>query len=76
LKCQICDGQYEDRLVARAYRRDGKVIVVDDVPVEVCSQCGDVLLKPETVEMIQAALNEAEQAKDFAPVVHLRTQAA
>ena len=76
MKCQICDGQYEDRLAARAYRRDGKVIVVDDVPVEVCSQCGDVLLKPGTVEMIQAALAEAEQAKEFAPIVHLRRRVA
>jgi hypothetical protein len=27
--------EYEARLIARAYRRDGKVIVVDDVPAEV-----------------------------------------
>jgi YgiT-type zinc finger domain-containing protein len=76
LKCQICEGRYEEKLVARAYRKNGKVIVVDDVPVEVCAQCGDVLLKPETVELIHAALARAQQAEDFAPVVHLGTQAA
>jgi YgiT-type zinc finger domain-containing protein len=76
MKCQICSGQYEARLVARAYRRDGKVIVVDDVPAEVCSECGDVLLEPETVELIQDALANAEKAKEFAPVVHIPRRVA
>jgi YgiT-type zinc finger domain-containing protein len=76
MKCQICEGVYEERLIARAYRRDGKVIVVDDVPAEVCSGCGDTLLKPETVEEIQQALARAEEAKEFAPVVHLSRRVA
>ena len=76
MKCQICDGEYEECLIARAYRRDGKVIVVDDVPAEVCNQCGDILLRPETVELIQDALANAEQAEEFAPVVHLPRRVA
>ena len=76
MKCQICEGQYEQQLIARAYRRDGKVIVVDDVPAEVCKQCGDTLLKPETVELIQSALAEADKTKEFAPVVHLPRKVA
>jgi YgiT-type zinc finger domain-containing protein len=76
MRCQICEGQYEERLVTRAYRRDGKVIVVDDVPAEVCDRCGDTLLKPETVQDIQKALAEADTAKEFAPVVHLPRRVA
>ncbi len=76
MKCQICEGEYEERLIARAYRRDGKVIVVDDVPAEVCGQCGDTLLKPGVVEDIQEALAKAEDAKEFAPVVHLSRKVA
>lgn len=76
MKCQSCEGEYEERLIARAYRRDGKVIVVDDVPAEVCSECGDTLLKPETVEGIQEALATAEEAEEFAPVVHLSGKVA
>lgn len=71
MKCQICDGRYEERLIAKAYRRDGKVIVVDDVPAEVCDQCGDILLKPGTVELIREAVAKTEEAQEFAPVVHL-----
>lgn len=76
MKCQMCEGRYEERLIARAYRRDGKVIVVDDVPAEVCDRCGDTLLKPETVERIQDALSKAQEAQEFAPVVHLSRKVA
>ena len=76
MKCQFCDGRYEERLIARAYRRNGKVIVVDDVPAEVCHLCGDTLLMPETVELIQEALSKAAEAKEFAPVVHLPRKVA
>lgn len=67
---------YEERIIARAYRRDGKVIVVDDVPAEVCNLCGDRLLRPATVELIQEALAKAAEALEFAPVVHLPTEVA
>ena len=76
MKCQICNGQYEERLIARAYRRDGRVIVVDDVPAEVCDQCGDILLKPDTVELIREAMARTEEAQEFAPVVHLARRVA
>jgi len=76
MKCQVCEGQYEEKLIARAYRRDGKVIVVDDVPAEVCNVCGDTLLRPETVERIQEALSMADEAQEFAPVIHLSRKVA
>lgn len=61
MKCSIvgCPGQYEDRQIVHTVRHRGQVIVIDHVPAEVCSVCGDVLLKPETVrrieELVQAA---------------------
>lgn len=76
MKCQICNGRYEERLITRTYRRDGKIIVVDDVPAEVCNLCGDTLLRPETVELIQEALKGAEEAEEFAPVIRLPRKVA
>ncbi len=37
-------------------KRRGEVIVIDHVPAEVCSVCGDVLLTPDTVRRIEALL--------------------
>lgn len=58
MKCSIegCSGEYEERQVVHTVRYQGQVIVIDHVPAEVCSVCGDVLLKPETVRRIEALL--------------------
>ena len=56
MKCSIsgCPGTYEARTVIYTVRRRGEVIVIDHVPAEVCSICGDVLLTPDTVRRIEA----------------------
>ena len=58
MKCSIegCPGEYEERKIVHTVRHRGQVIVIDHVPAEVCSVCGDVLLKPETVRQIETLL--------------------
>lgn len=58
MKCSIeeCPGLYEERRVVHTVRYQGEVIVFDHVPAEVCSVCGDVLLRPETVRRIEEML--------------------
>ena len=66
MKCSIegCPGQYEERQVVHTVRYHGQVIVIDHVPAEVCSVCGDVLFKPETVRRIEELLRaEAHPAR-------------
>ncbi len=60
MKCTIsdCPGEYEEKLIVHTVRHRGLLIVIDGVPAEVCSFCGDVLLKPDTVREIEALLNE------------------
>lgn len=56
MKCTIagCPGEYEAKLIIHTVRHHGQVIVFDHVPAEVCTVCGDVLLKPGTVRRIEA----------------------
>lgn len=58
MKCSIerCPGKYQEQQILHAVRYHGQVIVIDHVPADVCSVCGDVLLKPETVRRIEALL--------------------
>ncbi len=49
MKCSIagCPGEYEAGKVThtvRHLRHQGQIIVIDHVPADVCSVCGDVLL--------------------------------
>jgi YgiT-type zinc finger domain-containing protein len=55
---------YEEREIVHTVQSRGEVIVIDHVPAEVCSLCGDVLLRPETVRRIEELMrNRAEPAR-------------
>ena len=70
MKCSIagCPGHYETRLIVHTVRYRGQVVVIDHVPAEVCSVCGDVLLKPETVRHIETLLQTSTEPARTAPV--------
>ena len=61
MKCSIegCPGEYETQSIVHTVRHRGQVVVIDHVPAEVCSICGDVLLAPDTVRRIEALLRES-----------------
>ena len=63
MMCTIlgCPGRYEEKQIARTYRRRGELIVIDGIPAEVCSVCGDTLLRLETVDRIQATIGRFEE---------------
>jgi len=58
MNCRVdsCPGEYEEKQIVHTLRFHGQVIVIDHVPAEVCTVCGDILLRPETVRRIEALL--------------------
>jgi len=52
-KCPFCSGELEERVVTHPQSYQGKVYILENVPAEVCSQCGEVLLRPEVLEKMQ-----------------------
>ena len=70
MKCSIegCPGEYEAKKIVHTVRRQGQVIVVDHVPAEVCSVCGDTLLEPATVRRIEVLLQEERQPTRRVPL--------
>ena len=70
MKCSIvgCPGEYEDRQVAHTVSQRGELIVIDHVPAEVCSVCGDVLFTPETVRHIEAMLRSSGRPTRSVPL--------
>ena len=55
MKCSIdgCPGEYVAGNVMHTVRHRGQMVVNDHVPADVCSVCGDVLLRPEVVRRIE-----------------------
>jgi YgiT-type zinc finger domain-containing protein len=70
MKCSItgCPGEYEEQKILHTVRHYGQAMVIDHVPAEVCSLCGDVLLKPETVRRLEQLLKEPTQPTTTIPL--------
>ena len=70
MKCSIegCPGVSELRKVTHTVRHQGEVIVIDRVPADVCSVCGDVLFAPDTVRRIEDMLRTGERPTRTAPL--------
>lgn len=70
MTCSIegCGGTYEARTVIHTVRHKGNVVVIDHVPAEVCSVCGDVLLHPDTVRSIERLLRDLPQPVASVPL--------
>ena len=55
-----CIGEYEQREVVHTVHQGNRIIVIDHVPAEVCTICGDVLFTPDTVEQIERLRRTAQ----------------
>ncbi len=51
MQCTIvgCPGTYDARDTVVVERVQGQLMVIEQVPVEVCDVCGDLLFRPETI---------------------------
>jgi len=70
MKCSLegCPGTYEERLILHTVRHRGEVVVIENVPAEVCSICGDVLFRPETVRRIEKLLEVRSKPSRTVPL--------
>jgi YgiT-type zinc finger domain-containing protein len=70
MKCSIegCVGEYENKRVVHTVRHNGQLLVMENVPAEVCSVCGDVLIKPETIRHIEELLRKASRPSKTVPL--------
>jgi|BarGraNGADG00312_1021997.scaffolds.fasta_scaffold228832_1 YgiT-type zinc finger domain-containing protein len=62
-KCPLCSGELERKTVTHPQEYKGVIYIIENVPVEVCVQCGEVLLRPDVLEKIQE-LVWSEKAPD------------
>ena len=73
--CRSCHGRdtYQERAIARPFQFNGQVVIFENVPARVCSQCGEILLSAEIAKRIDE-LGRGEQPPsrmDSVPVYDL-----
>ena len=50
MKCNFCGGATEAQNVIFIYDQEGEYLFIEDVPAEVCSQCGEKTYSPEVTD--------------------------
>lgn len=70
-----CPGQYEERLILHTTRYRGRILVIEGVPAEVCSFCGDTLFTPETSAALQQLVRQPPAADRTIPLYRYPTGA-
>ncbi|MDJ1177169.1 YgiT-type zinc finger protein [Roseofilum capinflatum] len=66
-KCHVCSSeQYHSELISEFFQIDGKFYLVEQIPVKVCSRCGEESFNRETTERIRVMLHgEAKPIKSI-----------
>ncbi len=76
--CFYCGGAVEERLMPRELRWQGQLFIFENVPMGVCTQCGEKVLMPEVAKGIDQMLQQKKKpAKTIqVPVYQYRSDVA
>ena len=67
-KCPVCGGGLELKNITHPQYYEGKIIILENVPAEVCRQCGEVLLSPDVTMQLQEVVWSGKTAKRTAHI--------
>ncbi|MBU2446432.1 MAG: YgiT-type zinc finger protein [Bacteroidetes bacterium] len=59
--CYFCGGSVEEKLLPREIRWQNQLFVFENVPMGVCNQCGEKVLKPEIAKHIDSILQKKKK---------------
>ena len=58
--CSVCGGKLRRETITYTQTIGDKVYIFTDVEADVCPQCGEQYLSPDTVEKIQALIESGQ----------------
>lgn len=75
MNCIVCHhGQTRSGTTTVTFHRDRQTVVVNEVPAEICENCGEAYVAEDVTEQVLEIAAEARRAqaqvlvRDFAPV--------
>lgn len=60
-RCYFCGGKLTSGLATLPFVVNSSVIVIKDVPAEVCTQCREAVLASEVAEVVDRLLKQVER---------------
>jgi len=77
MNCIICrHGETHPGKTTVTFHRDGRTLVVNEVPAEVCENCGEAYVAEEVTAQLLRIASEARQAQAIVLVRDYRSLAA
>lgn len=66
-QCHVCgSNEYHQELVNEVFQIDGRPVLVENIPAQICDRCGEPVFSRETTERIRQMLHS--QAKPLRTV--------
>jgi YgiT-type zinc finger domain-containing protein len=59
--CLYCSGELEEKLVSRVLEYKERWYLVENVPAQVCTQCGEIFYTPQSHHLVLSLLREGKQ---------------
>ena len=64
MKCVFCGGKAIKAVVTFTYEEEGKFLIIEHVPAEICTRCGEKMYSPEvTDELLRLARKATKPAR-------------
>jgi YgiT-type zinc finger domain-containing protein len=61
--CYFCKGEVVERRIQHVHQWGEKIIIFEDVPAEVCQQCGETYFSPEVLDKMDEVTMGEEKPK-------------
>lgn len=73
MNCSIrgCPGYYEKKFIPHVLKHKGEFIVLENMPADVCSVCGDILISVDTAEAIESVLKDSVKPLKTVPLYRM-----
>jgi YgiT-type zinc finger domain-containing protein len=77
-RCYVCKGPVQDARVRIIRERNGKLFVIDNVPAQVCQQCGEEFYRGWVLEEVDRLMDSGESVEReiTVPVMRFRRELA
>jgi YgiT-type zinc finger domain-containing protein len=71
-RCPLCGGELHNGVATTPFFVEEKIIVIKDVPAEICAECGETYMKSSVVDRIEILLDKIEDLHSEMSVVHYK----
>jgi len=71
-----CVGEYTRTVVSRAFEFQGRTVVVEGIPAQVCDLCGETVFEAGTLDRVRAVLQRARPSHTAPVYAYEREPAA